>query len=101
MGCGAGFVNWTLGISLGMSERRRILAACGAILLVFPIYAADSAVPPKKDEVDQDMLEFLGSVGPRADSSAWFDFLRSTDIHNEAKRPAKPGVPPKVSQEHP
>ena len=45
------------------------------------------------DDVDQDLLEFLGSVDTQTDDSSWFDFLRSTDIGKLAKEKSPPAAP--------
>ena len=67
--------------------------ACGAALITLPVLAADKPAPAGADEVDQDLLEFLGSVDTQTDDGSWFDFLRSTDIGKLAKEKIKPAVP--------
>ena len=55
-----------------------------------PAAAAPSAAA---DEVDQDLLEFLGSVDTQTDDSSWFEFLRSTDIGKLAAKKPRPALP--------
>lgn len=55
---------------------------------------ARSAPAPAADEVDDELLEFLGSVGDdKDDGGDWLDFLASTDVDKLAKRGAK--APPR------
>lgn len=85
--------------------------ALGAAALGLPAIAADKAsdkAPSGKavtarvaaadqaasgDDVDQDLLEFLGSVDTQTDDSSWFDFLRATDIGKLAKEKSAPAAP--------
>lgn len=79
--------------------------AIGAAALSLPAAAADRPAAEKPvankmiaadssaDDVDQDLLEFLGSVDTQTDDSSWFDFLRSTDIGKLAKEKAPPAAP--------
>ena len=39
---------------------------------------------------DDELIEFLGSVGDTDDGEDWLDFLHHTDIDQVAKRGAKP-----------
>lgn len=71
----------------------RSLALASAALLVMPALAADQAMAPGNDAVDQDLLEFLGSVDTQSDDSSWFDFLRETDIGKLVKAKPKPSKP--------
>ena len=48
---------------------------------------------PAAEDVDQDLLEFLGSEDPQTDDSSWFDFLRSTDIGKLAKAKPRAATP--------
>ncbi len=73
--------------------RRGWLAACSAAFVSLPIAVADNAAPAAKDDVDQDLLEFLGSVDAQDDDSSWFDFLRSADFEKMSKRKTKPTAP--------
>ncbi|MCC6172243.1 MAG: hypothetical protein IT481_09475 [Gammaproteobacteria bacterium] len=54
-----------------------------------------SAPPPATDDaaVDDDLLEFIGSLGDDADGGDWLDFLVSTDVDEAAKPRA--GVRPR------
>ena len=47
--------------------------------------------PAKADEaaVDDELIEFLGSVGDGGDDGDWLDFLTRTDIDKVAKRGSK------------
>jgi hypothetical protein len=75
----------------------RWLAACSVALLTPPAIAADKPPPPKTvpaaEDVNQDLLEFLGSADTQTDESSWFDFLRATDIGKLAKAKPKPAAP--------
>lgn len=59
--------------------------------------ALPPALPPAKappaapDEaaVDDDLLEFLGSIGDTTEEGDWLDFLSNTDIDKVAKRGSK------------
>ncbi len=55
--------------------------------------AGGKTVPPavESTDVDDEMLEFLGSVGDGEDGGEWLEFLSGTDIDKVAKRGAKPG----------
>jgi hypothetical protein len=56
-----------------------------------PASKAPVRAPAKADEVavDDDLLEFLGSVGDGGEEGDWLDFLTSTDIDKVANRGAK------------
>ena len=46
--------------------------------------------PEVEEQVDDELLEFLGSVGEDTDDGGdWLDFLASTDVDKVAKRGAK------------
>ena len=49
------------------------------------------APPPTADDaaVDDDLLEFIGSLGNDADDGDWLDFLVSTDVDEAAKPRAR------------
>ena len=51
-----------------------------------PVAAEESAV-------DDDLIEFLGSIGDTTEDGDWLDFLTSTDIDKVAKRGSK--TPPR------
>jgi hypothetical protein len=76
-------------------QRLLWLAACAAALLTQPVVAADKVPPPRAvaEDVDQDLLEFLGSVDAQTDDKSWFEFLRSTDIGRLAKGKPRPAAP--------
>ena len=71
--------------------RKRWLVTCAAALMALPAMAADK--PASADDVDQDLLEFLGSVDTQTDDGSWFDFLRSTDIGKLATEKIKLTAP--------
>jgi hypothetical protein len=54
--------------------------------------ATKVAPPAAPDDaaVDDDLIEFLGSIGDTAEEGDWLDFLSNTDIDKVAKRGAKP-----------
>jgi hypothetical protein len=49
------------------------------------------APPAAPDEaaVDDELIEFLGSIGDTTEEGDWLDFLSNTDIDQVAKRGAK------------
>ena len=52
--------------------------------------AAATPPPPAADEVDDELLEFLGSVGDdKDDGGDWLDFLASTDVDKVARAGAR------------
>ncbi len=57
--------------------------------------AAKAAPPAAPDEaaVDDDLIEFLGSIGDATEEGDWLDFLWNTDIDKVAKRGSK--TPPR------
>jgi hypothetical protein len=62
--------------------------------------AADAGVDEDAAAVDDELLEFLGSVGDDADGGGdWLDFLASTDVERVAKRGAKAPVRAKREKE--
>lgn len=58
-----------------------------------PVTPAANAPPPKAaDETtadDDELIEFLGSVGDTEDGGDWLDFLTTTDIDKVARRGSK------------
>jgi hypothetical protein len=58
-------------------------SAKGSLPKVAPAAPDDAAV-------DDDLIEFLGSIGDTAEEGDWLDFLSNTDIDKVAKRGAKP-----------
>jgi hypothetical protein len=54
-----------------------------------------NAPPAAPDEtaVDDDLIEFLGSIGDTTEEGDWLDFLSNTDIDKVAKRGSK--TPPR------
>ena len=82
-----------------------LAAATGAPVVLAadrPIGASAPVAPPEKAPVapgrpgddaaaaDDELIEFLGSVGDTDDGEDWLDFLHHTDIEQVAKRGAKP-----------
>jgi len=82
-----------------------IAAAAGAPAVLAadrPIGATAPVAPPVNEPVapgkpgddaaaaDDELIEFLGSVGDTDDGEDWLDFLHHTDIDQVAKRGAKP-----------
>ncbi len=71
--------------------------------------ADDTRKPPPDPSVDDELLEFLGSVDPAADNlqpddGTWIEYLSQTDIGKVAAKPdnptvvaAKPAAPAKPS----
>jgi len=76
-----------------MSRRERLwptaVAALTAMFVISPVGHADAAKspPPKAQPADADdeLLEFLGTVGAEDDNEDWLDYLSSTDIAKVAK----------------
>jgi hypothetical protein len=86
------------------AERPRALL----VLLTLPALAANAAPPPAAPspahpgdgEADEDLLEFLGSVG--GEDAEFTDYLSRTDIAQAAKtpppKPAPAPPPPEVKK---
>jgi hypothetical protein len=55
--------------------------------------AKASPAAPDEAAVDDDLIEFLGSIGDSAEEGDWLDFLSNTDIDKVAKRGSK--TPPR------
>lgn len=69
-------------------------AALGTAVQPQPLRASEHApAAAPAEDVDQDLLEFLGSVDSQTDDSSWFEFLRTTDIGKLAKEKSKPAAP--------
>ena len=82
-------------IRLPTWQAARMVAMLTALLAVAMANGEEAnKQPPAKEVVDQDLLEFLGSVDPHADSGAWFDFLRKNEVPKPQKRPTATTVPP-------
>ena len=81
-----------------------MLNRCARLVLAFAVLTAGSGAvladdPPRKPSppaLDDELLEFLGSVDPssdtvQADDGSWIEYLSQTDIGKVAK-PANPTV---------
>ena len=77
---------------------RHWIIGLSATLLALPGFAAEKPPVIAAEQVDQDLLEFLGSVDTQVDENDWFEFLRSTDIGKLAKAKSKPTPPPQESK---
>jgi hypothetical protein len=70
-------------------------------------FADDTRKAPPDPALDDELLEFLGSVDTASDDATWIEYLSETDIGKVAAKPdnptvvaakpAAPGAPPKPS----
>jgi hypothetical protein len=89
-----------------LNRRSRLVLAFAAVLTAGSgVGLADDTRKPTTPALDDDLLEFLGSVDPTSDSAqsddgAWIEYLSQTDIGKVAKpgnpkvAAAKPAAPP-------
>ena len=77
--------------SVGLAAERGVAPGAPARQAGEP--AAGAAPPTTRPAVDDDLLEFLGSIGDATEEGDWLDFLWNTDIDKVAKRGSK--TPPR------
>lgn len=89
-----------------LRRRARLVFAFAVLTAGAAVGFADDAHKPAADPVlDDELLEFLGSVDPSSDTlqpddGAWIEYLSQTDINKVAKPgnptviAAKPATPP-------
>jgi hypothetical protein len=91
--------------------RSRLMLAFAVLTAGSGLALADDTRKPADPALDEDLLEFLGSVDPASDTvqpddGTWIEYLSQTDIGKVAKpgnptvaaaRPTTPPPPPKQS----
>lgn len=94
-----------------LRRRSRLILAFVILTAGSGVALADDPHKPAAPALDDDLLEFLGSVDPASDTvqpddGTWIEYLSQTDIGKVAKpgnptvvaaRPATPPPPPKQS----
>jgi hypothetical protein len=81
-----------------MSKRRfRLLLAFAVLTAGCGFVLADDTRKPADPALDDELLEFLGSVDPASDTvqpddGTWIEYLSQTDIGKVAAKPGNPTV---------
>ena len=81
-----------------MLNRRSRLLLAFAVLTAGPSFVlADDTRKPPDPALDDELLEFLGSVDPASDTvqpddGTWIEYLSQTDIGKVAAKPGNPTV---------
>ena len=86
-------VGAALSLAAAAGAPATVLAADRPTVPGAPAAVLPAKAPPSKaaDEtaVDDELIEFLGSVGDTGEEGDWLDFLTHTDIDKVAKRGSK------------
>ena len=98
-----------------LRRRSRLILAFVMLTAGSGVALADDTRKPADPALDDELLEFLGSVDPASDTvqpddGTWIEYLSQTDIGKVAKpgnptviaaRPAAPSTPPPPKQSTP
>jgi hypothetical protein len=88
-----------------LMRRSRVMLAVAVMTAGYGVALADDTHKPADPALDDELLEFLGSVDPASDTvqpddGTWIEYLSQTDIGKVAKPgnptviAAKPATPP-------
>ena len=80
-----------------LKRHPRLLVAFAVLTAVSGLVLADDTRKPADPALDDELLEFLGSVDPASDTvqpddGTWIEYLSQTDIGKVAAKPGNPTV---------
>lgn len=80
-----------------LKRHARLLLTVVVLTVSATVVLADDTRKPKDPVLDDELLEFLGSVDPASDTvqpddGTWIEYLSQTDIGKVAAKPGNPTV---------
>ncbi len=75
-----------------LSRRSRVVWAIAVLTVSSGVGFADDARKASDPPLDDELLEFLGSVDTASDDGEWIEYLSETDINKVTAKPDNPTV---------